>query len=387
MKKKLAVLLACVLFTACAKTPEKVKEKNSSQAEPTEISQSSSTEDRKFVSKTVTESDFAKCVEDSRDVILSGSYDNLKIDNDFKVVAKAYPNCIEAFVPSDFEKNADSVFGLLMLDKTKGYYSEKKQPHTDPETGKTIYEYSNEQSTGFIGSDGIVSVIDKDYMGKTEYGTNSIVDETRNLVMPVKDDKISLGAEKLDLRDMEKAADEKIGFIYFANKDFKYRAYSVSTLTEPSGETLAFMHYRRCYDDVPVFDCIPLGDQLVKMPALCGTYITFNAEGRIVQLNTSVDLEIKEKTKPVEILTPEYAFETASKALAPHIAHTARFEELVLLPTVENKQGNAHIDLRSGNAVSLRPYWIIHFETDWWKEVYAAVDAQTGEVDYVNNQN
>ena len=125
----------------------------------------------------------------------------------------------------------------------------------------------------------------------------------------------------------------------------------------------------------------------MKMPALWGTYITFNAKGRIVQLNTSVDLEIKEKTKPVEILTPEYAFETASKALAPHIAHTARFEELVLLPTVENKQGNAHIDLRSGNAVSLRPYWIIHFETDWWKEVYAAVDAQTGEVDYVNNQN
>ena len=104
-------------------------------------------------------------------------------------------------------------------------------------------------------------------------------------------------------------------------------------------------------------------------------------------MNTAQGLEVKSGEKPKEILTAEYAFETASKALAPHIDHTARFEELVLVPTVSKAdKENPHMKMNSGESVTLKPYWVIHFETDWWKEIYAAVDAVTGEVEYVNNR-
>ena len=89
--------------------------------------------------------------------------------------------------------------------------------------------------------------------------------------------------------------------------------------------------------------------------------------------------------KPHELLTAEYAFETASKALAPHLDHTARFEELVLVPTVSASEEGS-VDLKQGDTFTLTPYWVIHFETDWWAEVYAAVNAVTGEVRYVSNR-
>lgn len=394
MKKTMCVLLAAAVLTACAKTPDNVKSKDSSQHQPTESSQSISDtgsesvprSETKTISRTVTEADFAKRIESSRDIILSGKYDNLKTDNGFKVIANAYPSIISAAVPGDFEKNADSIFSQLLPDDTKGCYPDKKKLRTDPESGNKTCEYTNGKSIGYVNSDGITAFVDKDYMGKAEFGTQSTVNETRSLIMPVSNGSISLGSQKLDMCDMQKAADEKLRFIGYVNKDVTVRPYSVSTVTEPSGEVLAFMRYRRYYDDLPVFDSVPLKGDLPEMPLMFGSVITFSPNGRIVQLNTGHILDIVEKTKPAEIITPEYAFESASKALAPHIDHTARFEELVLLPTVENDQGNAHTELKQGDVLTLKPYWIIHFETDWWKEVYAAVNAETGETAYVNNK-
>jgi hypothetical protein len=60
--------------------------------------------EKRAVNKTVTEKDFEKCVQGSKDIILAGKYDNLKIDSNFKVIANAYPSDYQASVPTDYEK-------------------------------------------------------------------------------------------------------------------------------------------------------------------------------------------------------------------------------------------------------------------------------------------
>lgn len=397
------MVLAAALLAGCAKTPENVKGEDSSndsqvqgdsQAETANSSQSEAVREKAAFTKTVGEADFEKCVQGSREKILAGGYDNLKIDSDFKVVASAYPSVYQAVVSSDYDKNADDIFGLFLPDKTQGYYPSKKQLHTNEDTGVRSYEYTNGTSTGFVSSDGMVAIVENEYMNKAEYGNTTPVNETRNLIMPVTDDKLSLGESSIDLRDVQRKSAERLSYLIAYAKEsskiecqFGYQPYSVSTVTEQSGEVLAFAHCRTTVDNTPVFDTIPIGDSFLDMPLLQGSFLTFNAKGDIVQMNTGSGLEVKSGEKPKEILTAEYAFETASKALAPHIDHTARFEELVLVPTVSKAdKENPHMKLNSGESVTLKPYWVIHFETDWWKEIYAAVDAVTGEVEYVNNR-
>ncbi len=394
MKKTLAVILAAVMLTACTKTPDNVKSsslsdslQDSSQTEP---SQPDSTQMR----KTMNEADFEKYVQASRDSILAGSYDNIAIDSNFKVYASAYPSSYQTVVPSGYDKNADVIFNLFLPDKTQGYYPSKKQLHTNEDTGVGSYEYTNGTTTGFVSSDGTVAIVDNEYMNKAIYGNTIPVNETRNLIMPVTDDKLSLGLSSLDLRDVQKKAAEKLNSFITVDKEntavqceLDYKPFSVSTVTEQSGETLAFLHCRLTIDNTPLFDTVPIGENFPSMAILSGPMLAFNAKGNIVQINKGQSLEIKSAEKPKQILTAEYAFEAASKALAPHLEHTARFEELVLVPTVVRTDTQfSHIDLKPGDSVTLKPYWVIHFETEWWKEVYAAVNAVTGEVEYVRNR-
>ena len=397
MKKLLSIILSAALLTSCVQTPDNVKssQPDSSQSSQTESLHTESSQPvSKQMRKTTTETDFESCTADSRNIILAGSYDNIKLDSNFKVVASAYPSSYQAAVSSDYDKNADYIFGLFLPDKTQGYYEDKKQLHTDENTGVRSYEYTNGTSTGFVSSDGIVAIVENEYMNKAEYGNGIPVNETRNLIMPVTDDKLSLGTETVDVRDMQQKSAEKLNSFIASDKEsssvkctFDYKPYSVSSVTEQSGETLAFLHCRQTIDNTPVFDIVPLRDSFRNMPAMLGSIITFNAKGNIVQMKKQEDLDIRSAEKPKEILTAEYAFETASKALAPHLSHTARFEELVLVPTIESTDTQTiHHDLKPGDAVTLKPYWIIHFETDWWTEVYAAVNAVTGEVEYVRNR-
>ncbi|MBQ9870060.1 MAG: hypothetical protein IJM32_10420 [Ruminococcus sp.] len=393
--KKTAVLLAALMLTACAQPPKNVNDRNSSQAGQNSSLQSreqsksiaDSKAEKREVNKTVSEKDLEKCVQGSTDIILAGKYDNLKIDSNFKVIANAYPSDYQASVPTDYEKNADSVFGSFLPDKTQGYYPSQKKLHNDPNSDNRTYEYSNSLKQGYVSSNGIVAIVEKEYMNKAIYGTSVPVTETRNLLMPVTDDRLSLGSAELDIRDVNRQTDEILNLFSTCNngKVF-FKPYSISTIAEQSGETLAFMHCRREIDGIPVFDSVPhINDQFLEMPIMFGPVLAFNDKCRAVQMNFSQNIELKEKKDIKEILTPEYAFEAASKSLAPHIDHTARFEELVLVPTVANSE-RSHQQLKAGDNVTLKPYWVIHFETDWWKEVYAAVDAVTGEVYYVNNR-
>ena len=54
----------------------------------------------------------------------------------------------------------------------------------------------------------------------------------------------------------------------------------------------------------------------------------------------------------------------------------AQSEELVLMPEFTD---NTQTTLR------LTPYWVIWFDRSWWHETFAAVNALTGEVDFVDN--
>ena len=392
MKKVISIILAAVMLTACAKTPDNVKSSSAAESSVDSSQVQSSAAEKKQLSRTMTEKNFAACTAHSKDIILAGSYDNLKIDENFKVIAGAYPHSYNAAVASDYDKNADVIFGRYLLDDTRGYYEDKKQLHTDADTGVQSYEYTNGKSTGFVSSNGVVSIVDNEYMNKAVYGTSIPVNETKNLLMPVNDDKLALGTASLDLRDALHKTTETLALLFTPVNErskvdckFDHQLYSVSTVTEQSGETLAFVHCRQTVNGVPVFDTISRHGQFDTMPVYSGPVAAFNAKGEIVQIGDKEKFDIKSAEKPAEILTAEYAFETASRALAPHLDHTARFEELVLVPTV-SASGEGSPTLRQGDAVTLTPYWVIHFETDWWTEVYAAVNAVTGEVHYVNNR-
>lgn len=392
MKKTISIILAAVMLTGCAKTPENVKSSSAAESSVDSSQVQSSAAEKKQLSRTMTEKDFASSVSESKSIILAGSYDNLKIDPDFRVIANAYPMSYQAVVPSDYDKYADQLFSLFLPDDKRGYYEDKKQLHTDADTGVRSYEYTNGKSTGFVSSNGVVSIVDNEYMNKAVYGTSIPVNETKNLLMPVADDKLSLGTASIDLRDAQHKTAETLALLFTPVNErskvdckFDHQLYSVSTVTEQSGETLAFVHCRQTIDGVPIFDIVSRHGQFNTLPAYFGTIVTFNAKGDIVQIGDKEKFDIKSAEKPVEILTAEYAFETASKALAPHLDHTARFEELVLVPTV-SASGEGSPQLKQGDAVTLTPYWVIHFETDWWTEVYAAVNAVTGEVHYVNNR-
>lgn len=392
MKKTISIILAAVMLTGCAKTPDNVKSSSAAESSVDSSQVQSSAAEKKQLTKTMTEKDFAACTADSKSVILAGSYDNLKIDPDFRVIANAYPMSYQAVVPSDYDKYADQLFSLFLPDDTQGYYKDKKQLHADENTGVRSYEYTNGKSTGFVSSNGCVSIVDNEYMNKAVYGSSSPVNETRNLLMPVTSDTMPLGTASIDLRDAQHKTAETLALLFTPVNErskvdckFDHQLYSVSTVTEQSGETLAFVHCRQTIDGVPIFDIVSRHGQFDTMPVYSGPVAAINAKGDVVQINNSLNFNISSAEKLPELVTAEYAFETASKALAPHLDHTARVEELVLVPTVSASEEGS-VDLKQGDTVTLTPYWVIHFETDWWTEVYAAVNAVTGEVHYVNNR-
>ena len=79
--------------------------------------------------------------------------------------------------------------------------------------------------------------------------------------------------------------------------------------------------------------------------------------------------------------------DNASESLAEYLQLTALYEELVYMPTCTGSKNSASkMDgAEAGDILSIEPYWVIYFDLSWWKEKYAAVNAVTGEVYYVDN--
>ena len=394
MKKAIYIVIAAAMLTACAKTPDNVKSSRSDSAPTqTQISSQSKPDDpqresvqqKEPATEKVTEVDFEKSVSQSKKMILAGSYDNLTLDKSFTVIANAYPSSCQAVVTSELYNNADRIFSAFMSDD--GYDKAKVSEHISEDNGVKTLEYEGEKKRCFVSSDGNVSIVEKEYMNKAVYGTNVPVNETKIFANSSDGAEISLGDTKLKLSDIRKTAeDECKRFASAVGDNVRLSVYSVSTVTEQSGETLAFVDCRQSFGNVPVFDTVPIKGDFLQMPAMQGTTVTINSENKAVQMNFRTGLEIKSSEKLKEILTAEYAFEKASRELAKNIGHTARSEELVLIPTAEQSDKELRSDVRQGGIVTLTPYWVIHFETGWYSEIYAAVNAVTGDVQYVRNR-
>ena len=74
-----------------------------------------------------------------------------------------------------------------------------------------------------------------------------------------------------------------------------------------------------------------------------------------------------------------------SLALSEHMNLEAISEELVYIPSYTNTQGTDSQYEGAGDTVDLELFWIIYFDITWWKEKYAAIDAVSGEVYYIDN--
>lgn len=358
------ILVGLIMFTACADTPG--KNKGGDMPDTVEAAE-------------IKNNDYEKIIKDSE-------YDNINIGENFRLNVPDYDTLgiYQVVYTDDFDKNYESLFGRYIPD-----YDPEKIVINNGDNGLKQIQYEDNDMFSFVTSIGGFAVSDKQCLNRVLYGDTIPFIQT-NLVGINDTAEYMIGSEKVSLKELVSASNDFISD-FIASSDYPnlIEPFAFSTQTIDDGSTAGIMHCRYCYKGLPVFDLQSMHDEYSNaMAVLTPPACTFINGGEVGQFTTICAMRDHKTLQTVDrIISPVGAADAASQKLSGYSDYELQYEELVYFPTCDenifgSENGNGY---DPGDVITLTPYWIIYFDTDWWHETFAAVNAVTGEVDFVNN--
>lgn len=152
-------------------------------------------------------------------------------------------------------------------------------------------------------------------------------------------------------------------------------------------------------DGVPVFDTYPRFSQLDNKYSVADKIDSYVTDGEVIEYGTNETFEVYEKGESVTILPPDKAVKLVSDYLAEEIDLDLKRVSLAYLleknGSLETVQEDemTHRELTGGwctfvsyDAFIARPVWVLYFDEERDKEIYALYDNLSGEIMFVNNK-
>ena len=344
MKRYAAILLALVLLTGCAKAPDNNSEKGAEAEKVSEL---------------------PELTEDTVKEIETQDYDNFTFAEDFELSYNTAAKLYQVKLYDPLAENYEAVFSHY----AEGFTSENVEAHEET----LIYD---DNKVFVLKTDrGGFTVSDKDCLNKVMYG-NSVDYLSTDILKSGTDKRLKIGSADVGIGELENSCLEFLTDFYAAT-DYPntIEPYSVSVQTV-DGTNAATVHCRTVFEGLPLFDTMSTNtDYSFDIAELPPCVFTFIDGSEIGQFSVGQTYE-KVDEEPAEIITPLSAMNAASEKLSGFAQWEVQSEELVLMPEFTD---NTQTTLR------LTPYWVIWFDRSWWHETFAAVNAVTGEVDFVDN--
>lgn len=381
MKKTLAVFLAAAMLTACAETPENILKKENIKESTAQNGDENISDEPKYIPV----SELASAGE-LVPLITGQSYDNLTFGENFDLYTGEKTAVYEVIFMDDFDKNAELLFGHYIpeddFDKSLMEYHEGF-----PQSSSWSYETDDVLSVvssvgGFALSDGECRDI---YSGS---GFDYISTYCFDSADP--SETVMIGGEEATLAELKQNAEDFITeFTERTDYPNEIRPLSVTTQTLEDGRVAAHIHCRSVFEGLPVFDTMSLHSEYsFDIPDIIGPTFTVAEGSRLGKfMVTSAYMEYKTEQELSEIISPAWAVGAASEKLSGFSEYEVQRAELVYMPEcIGNTDGiEPNHGYNSGDIIRLTPYWVIYFDMNWWQETFAAVNAVTGEIDFINN--
>ena len=333
-----------VLLTGCAKATDNNSEKGAEAEKVSEL---------------------PELTEDTVKEIEAQDYDNFTFAEDFDLSYDTTARIYEVRLYDPLADNYEAVFSHY----SEGFTSENVEAHEEA----LIYE---DDKVFVLKTDrGGFTVSDKDCLNKVIYG-NSVDYLSTDILSSAADKRLAIGSTDIGISELENSCLEFLTDFY-AVADYPdiIEPYSVS-MQIVDGANAATVHCRTVFEGLPVFDTMSTKrDHSFEIAELPPCVFIFLEGSEVGQFAVGQSFE-KVSEEPADIITPLSAMNAASEKLSGFAQWEVQSEELALMPEFTD---NAQTTLR------LTPYWVIWFDQSWWYETFAAVNAVTGEVDFVNN--
>ena len=320
-------------------------------------------------------------VSQSSEKIMEKEYDNIKVSPDFYVDAAKdiLPACYEITVMDDMQNNSDKIFE---------HYFGKEYDNTKVQDNSVAKIYESDDQIVLVKPNGTVGIWSHN-KEDIELGTG--LEYKNDVLLNSKTDQpYEMSGKKLETEKIKEISVSKLkeftDLVGFPNE---IKSFCVTTRTLDSGEEIAVVKLRKLFGGIPIFDLGDTGSQLpFKLPRIWPAIVCLNSDYEPITIQSYQGFTESKKVKETDrIISPEEAMDNASESLAEYLQLTALYEELVYMPTCTGSKNSASkMDgAEAGDILSIEPYWVIYFDLSWWKEKYAAVNAVTGEVYYVDN--
>lgn len=364
MKKLITLLLSSILiFTACTSTAKQPE--SDSFCDTVSIH---------------------KNTDNYTDSIINGNYDNFSVSDDFIL---SVPDCSELGIYevtclNNFEKNSETLFSKYIPN-----YDETNVVSSAEGNDFKQVIYDDENYFSLLTSLGGFVISDKDCLNRVLYG-DLIKFIRTDMTGKSKTQEYEIGGVKTTLQELVTTSKEFINdFVETTHYPNKITPFSISTQKLDDGTTAATMHCRSTYKGVPIFDFQSLHNEftnkIAELTPIIFSFINGNKIGQFAVIHTFCDYKTVKLTD--RVIPPDKAVELASEKLSGYMKLELQYEELVFFPTCnENRLSDTNGNgTKPGDIIKLTPYWVLYFNINWWHETFAMVNAETGEIEFINN--
>ncbi len=165
----------------------------------------------------------------------------------------------------------------------------------------------------------------------------------------------------------------------------------VYTVTkQQDGKTIKNLHFQMNYKGIPFVDVL-CGEKYLSWFYCAASFVDDSKSGEMISLE-GMSLKAKKLIRVKKIISAVDAVKLFSKKLSGHKKYdvsSIRMEYMSQLTDKERKQldeGAIRDNLEEGNEYVVSPYWAIYLDATPNEEIVGYVNAQSGEVLFVNNQ-
>ncbi|MBR1764394.1 MAG: hypothetical protein IJ746_03270 [Ruminococcus sp.] len=299
--------------------------------------------------------------------ITKGDYDNFTFAEGFSVEYAAEAAVCTAKPAEGMESGAEGLFS---------YYLGEYDSGAVVSDGGTVHAETAERFA-LITDSGSICLSEKSVLNRVLYGTNTEYLSTYVFGSDDSTEELKYNGTAVTAEELKKAAEAMIAEVAEASGfSNELRPFGASVQVLEDGTAAATVHSRTVIEGLPIFDTMSAKNEysfeICDLPPACCIF----TEGSAVQEYTVGQELVITDRQPCDIIAPDAAMDLASEKLSAYQSLEVQREELVLMPKYPDS---------SRTSLSLEPYWVIWFCTDWWHECFAAVDARSGEVEFVKN--
>lgn len=379
--KKVLIILAAVMLTACAETPDNILKEEHYDDNASQGGDEFSIEISKYIpiSELASSDDFASQIKQQ-------SYDNFTFSDNFSLYTGENAAVYDVVFMDDFDKNTELLFRHYIPENS---FDESKMEYHEASPQASSWAYESEDFLSIVTSVGGFILSDSECLSIYS-GTD--IDYISTFCFDSADlgEKVTIGGEEATLSELEQNAEDFIGELTeLVDYPNEIKPLAITTQRLEDGSVAAHIHCRSYYEGLPIFDTLSkYSEYSFDITNLIGPTFAVAEGSRLGQFSsTAAYVDYKTEQELTEIISPVWAVGAASKKLSGYSDYEVQRAELVYMPEcIGNTDGiEPNHGYNSGDIIRLTPYWVVYFDMSWWEETFAAVNAVTGEIEFINN--